>query len=353
VWLGLAAGLGVWVAVGQGQLKIAGSFIILPEQNADVRSEVDGIIAEVRMAEGDTVRAAQVIARLSDEATQSELSKTEAAIRESQANLKMLEAGPIADSVTLARAGVAKAEDRLRYTRDRLARLTTLAQQRLAPQDDYETARQDAAVARRELEEARSRLLVVTHGTRPEELEATRARLDGLQTQRQFLQEQLKHLEIHSPITGIVATPSRQLESLKGAQVTRGALIAKIYDFSTVEAQLTVPEREIADVQAGQEVVLRTRAYPNELFHGTVVSIGTSATGTTSQPAEAPPATTTTSRGVPGGAFTVTTRIQNRSLLLRPGMTGQAKILGRRASVAALIERRLARTFKVEIWSWW
>ena len=56
---------------------------------------------------------------------------------------------------------------------------------------------------------------------------------------------------------------------------------------------------------------------------------------------------------MPGGTFMVTTRIQNRSLLLRPGMTGEAKILGRRASIAALIERRLARTFKVEIWSWW
>jgi multidrug resistance efflux pump len=353
VWLGLAAGLGVWVAFGQGQLKISGSFTILPEQNADVRSEVDGIIAEVRMNEGDTVRAGQVVARLSDEATQTELSKTEAAIRESQANLKMLEAGPIADSVALARAGVAKAQDRIRYTRERLARLTELARQRLAPQDEYETARQDAALARRELDQAQGQLRVVTHGTRPEELEATRARIDGLETQRQFLQEQLTRLEIHSPITGIVATPSRQLESLKGTQVTKGALIAKIYDFSTVEAQLTVPEREIADVRAGQEVVLRTRAYPNELFHGTVVSIGTSAAGTTSQPAETPPPTAATSRGVPGGTFMVTTRIQNRSLLLRPGMTGQAKILGRQASVAALIERRLARTFKVEIWSWW
>ena len=353
VWLALAAGLAAYVAVGQGQLKISGSFTVLPAQNADVRPEVDGIIAEIRVNEGDTVRSGQVIARLSDEAAQAELAKVEASIRESGANLKMLEAGPIADSVTLARAGVAKAQDRLRYTRQRLARLTPLAEQRLAPQDEYETARQDAALARRELDEAQGRLRVVTHGARPEELEAIRAKLEGLETQRQFLGEQLKHLEIHSPITGIVATPSRQLESLKGAQVAKGALIAKVYDFSTVEAQLTVPEREIADVRAGQDVVLRTRAYPSALFHGTVVSIGTSATGTTSQPAEAPPATAATSRGVPSGSFTVTTRIDNRSLLLRPGMTGQAKILGGRASVAALIERRLARTFNVEIWSWW
>jgi hypothetical protein len=33
-------------------------------------------------------------------------------------------------------------------------------------------------------------------------------------------------------------------------------------------------------------------------------------------------------------------------------MTGQAKIVCGRKSIAGLIGRRLARTFKVEFWSW-
>jgi hypothetical protein len=48
----------------------------------------------------------------------------------------------------------------------------------------------------------------------------------------------------------------------------------------------------------------------------------------------------------------VTTLIDNRDLLLRPEMTGQAKIVCGKRSVMGLIARRLARTFKVEFWSW-
>jgi len=54
-----------------------------------------------------------------------------------------------------------------------------------------------------------------------------------------------------------------------------------------------------------------------------------------------------------GKTILVTTRIENRSLLLKPGMTGNAKILCGRRRIIDLLERRLARTFKVEFWSWW
>jgi multidrug resistance efflux pump len=351
-WAAAVAGGAAYVALGNGELRIGGSFNILPEQNADARAETDGTIAEIRVKEGDTVKAGQVIARLADEATLAELRQTEAAIRESRANLRMLEAGPTADSVKLARAAVAKAEDKLRYDQDRLARLATLAEQRLTPQEEYDAAKQEESLSRHELEQARGELRILTNGTRPEEIEAARAKLDGLESQRALLQQQLREFDVPSPITGIVATPSRELEGLIGTHVTRGTLIAKVYDFTTVQAQITVPEREIADVHPGQTVELRTRAFPNVLFRGIVVSIGTSAAGSTDQPA-GEVAATASSRGIPSGAFTVTTRIDNPSLLLRPGMTGQAKINGGPARVYDLIRRRLARTFKVELWSWW
>ena len=47
------------------------------------------------------------------------------------------------------------------------------------------------------------------------------------------------------------------------------------------------------------------------------------------------------------------TRIDNHSLLLKPEMTGQAKIFCGRKRIFDLVRRRLARTIKVEFWSWW
>ena len=65
------------------------------------------------------------------------------------------------------------------------------------------------------------------------------------------------------------------------------------------------------------------------------------------------PAITTTGSGGPTRTFVVTTQIDNHDLLLKPGMTGQGKIYAGERRIINLITRRLARTFKVEFWSWW
>jgi hypothetical protein len=49
----------------------------------------------------------------------------------------------------------------------------------------------------------------------------------------------------------------------------------------------------------------------------------------------------------------VTTEIANGSLMLKPGMTGEAKITCGTRRLIDLVTRRLARTVKVEFWSWW
>ena len=192
--------------------------------------------------------------------------------------------------------------------------------------------------------------------SQPEEIEANTARLDRLETERRYLEEQLGLLDIVSPVSGVVATPTPQLKAMERQLVSRGALIAKVYDFSNVTAQIVVPEKEIADVRVGQPVVLKARAYPDAEFNGTVTAIATSTAGsasTTAGTASTASLAPVVSPSSSTQTFIVTTRIDNRSYLLKPGMTGQAKVLGGERRVIGLINRRLARTFKVQFWSWW
>ena len=137
---------------------------------------------------------------------------------------------------------------------------------------------------------------------------------------------------------------------MRGQLVTKGALIAKVYDVRTVTAQITIPENEIADIEVGQRVVLRSRAYPDATFHGTVTTIATAAEGSSSAGGETSASKSSASAS---RTFIVTTQIDNHSLLLKPGMSGQAKISCGKRRVVDLIRRRLARTVRVEFWSWW
>jgi len=49
----------------------------------------------------------------------------------------------------------------------------------------------------------------------------------------------------------------------------------------------------------------------------------------------------------------VTTEIENGSMLLKPEMTGRAKISCGEQPILAVLTRRLVRVVRVEFWSWW
>jgi putative peptide zinc metalloprotease protein len=354
LWTALAGAALALLLLGRMELRIGGSFTVLPEENADVRAEVEGIVEDIAVDEGDAVQAGDVIARLSNHALETELRKTGPGIRETRALLEKLEAGPTAEEIAVARAAVSSAEDRLRYAQNNVRRLTSLFESAAVTRQELDAAQEAGTTAENGLAEAQRRLDLLLRRSRPEDIEAQRARLTLLETQQRFLEVEVRELTVVSPVTGIVATPSRQLREMERQLVGRGALIAKVYDFTAVKAQIAVSEKEIGDVRVGQPVVLRVRAYPNTVFHGTVTAIATAAEGTPTATALTPLGGTAAGGGaIPGKTFIVTTRIDNRALLLKPGMTGYAKVLGGQRRIVNLITRRLARTLKVEFWSWW
>jgi len=335
-------------------LRIAGPFNVLPRENADVRPAVGGLIAEVCVDEGDEVAAGDVVARLSDKDLLPELRKTEAEIKEARARLKLLAAGASAEEIQVAEAAVLRNRDQLQYAGGRLARSRTLFEQNLLSRTELEDMQALATTADNMLVEAQGRLKMLRSRTRPEEIEATAAQIERLEAQRRYFEEQREQLSILSPATGIVATPSRQLKEMNGQLVDKGDLIAKVYELRTVTAQIVISERDIADVRVGQEVVLRARAHPDQAFHGTVTYIATTAQGGSGpgQPGASSPAPSANPVAANRTVF-VTTEIDNRSLLLKPEMTGQAKIYCGPRRVLDLLTRRLLRTLKVEVWSWW
>ena len=133
----------------------------------------------------------------------------------------------------------------------------------------------------------------------------------------------------------------------------RGDLILKIYDPNQVTAQIMISEKEIEGVRVGQPVVLRARSYPDREFRGRVAWIATSAQGTSGNSAQSSLASTASVLTSGNKAILVSTEVDNDRTQLKAEMTGHAKISCGSRRVLDIISRRLARTFKVELWSWW
>jgi multidrug resistance efflux pump len=189
----------------------------------------------------------------------------------------------------------------------------------------------------KEFKEAQDNLRLLLAGSRKEEIEATQAELRRLEAQVKYTEEQVALLKVASPIDGVVVT--HKLKDRLGEAVKKGDLIAKVHELRTVTAEIAVPESEIADVHIGQPVMLRVRAYPDRAFTGKVASIAPVATQPTETRAER--------------IVLVTTRFDNPDLLLKPEMTGNAKISCGERRLTELLSRRFLRFFKVEFWSWW
>jgi multidrug efflux pump subunit AcrA (membrane-fusion protein) len=152
-----------------------------------------------------------------------------------------------------------------------------------------------------------------------------------------YLQAKLQLLTIVSPIAGVVTT--HKLREKVGEHVNKGDLIADVHELKTVTVEITVPEKEIADVRVGQKVLAKARAYPQRQFESEVLAIA--------------PTASTNDQPVLGRTVLVTTRINNAEGLLKPEMTGHAKIYGDRYRLIDLVTRRIVRYFRVEFWSWW
>ncbi len=333
-WTGLAAAAGSLLFLGRMELRIVGPFAVLPAENADVRTAVDGIVQEVRVDEGDRVAAGDVIARLSDRDLRAQVAQTDAQVREARAKLGKLVAGAAPESLAVVRAAVARAEDAVRFARSKLARSQVLFEREASSREELEAAQDAALTAEHDLAAANGALRLLSKGARREDVEASRAEVDRLEAAQRLLVAQLGLLDVVSPVTGVVATPSQELKHLTGQYVGKGALIAKVYDVSTVTAQIVLPEKDIGDVHVGQDVAVRSRAYPDLVLHGAVTTIATAAEQDSAK-------------------FLVTTRIDNRGRLLKPGMTGMAKVAGGERRIVQLIRRWVTHTFKVEFWSWW
>ena len=232
---------------------------------------------------------------------------------------------------------MAKAEERLKYARSELERDKALAAIQLLSQKELEQAEEQVAVRAKELQAAGEELTLLLAGSRPEEIEALEADIRRLEAQQSYLQDQLKSLNVTSPIAGVITT--HKLKEKIGENVKKGDLIAAVHAVKTVTVEIAVPEKEIADVHLGNGIVLKARAYPHTTFKGQVTAIA--------------PIVTKPTDWQPERTVLVTTRLDNPASLLKPEMTGNAKIQCGKQRAMDLVMRRFIRYLRVEFWSWW
>jgi len=140
------------------------------------------------------------------------------------------------------------------------------------------------------------------------------------------LADQVAMLQVASPISGVVASP--RLEDLLGTYLEAGATIAEVADLSSMTVRIYIPEFEMRQVRISSRVRLQpeSRTVP---MTATLISVAPASTEI--EPGLIPKEQL---KGITPPRFYVGTAVLVNSGQLREGMTGTAKVLVTRRSLA-------------------
>jgi putative peptide zinc metalloprotease protein len=166
-----------------------------------------------------------------------------------------------------------------------------------------------------------------------------------LQQEFEIAEKRVAALQIHAPIDGIVATSD--VDQKPGTFLAAGDEFARIVDRSTMKARILVRDWEFQEVQPGAPARVKVIPYPYRTYSGKVERILPAA-------AADRPVTQTQDLQRLGrqltNYFAVDMEFANPDGSLREGMTGTAKITGKRSSLAWQAGRATWRWLRAQLW---
>ena len=237
-----------------------------------VGSQISGTIDKLFADFNTKVKAGQVVAQLNQD-------KFKAAVDQARANL-------LASESNLAKTKVSVVDAQRTLERNR-----ELRKRDLMPQSDLDAAQTayDAALA---------------------QLEVNKAQSAQAQAALNQASVDLNNTVIRSPVDGIVISRNVDVGQTVAASLQAPTLFTIANDLAKMEVHTNVDEADVGNVTEGQEVTFTVDAFPSRRFRGRVHQV----------------------RNAPNVVQNVVTydavvRIDNKELLLKPGMTANVQFL--------------------------
>lgn len=164
------------------------------------------------------------------------------------------------------------------------------------------------------------------------ELHSNRQQLEAFRQRRDILQREYEGMNILASRAGVVL--GEDLHKIAGRRFGRGEEIFRIGELEKFLLKINVNEREIAHVRLDSPVRFKLKTVPGRTFTGRVSKINAEAT-----PNE-----------LGQRFYPVEVVVDNSDGLLRPGMTGFARISFGRQSIGMILADKVWQSLRPELW---
>ena len=317
------------------------------EEELRVRSE---LLLSANFKEVDRKRVASELKEESSQISQ-------AGIREGQNTAPA--PSPLPASLAVLQSEIDLKQTELDHNRREVERYRKLLEQGLVGSQLYDRALAEMRMSEKELQGARSRLEAaivehrrVTSGAETNslvaetearaarsnfdaliaELHANRQQLESLRQRRDILQREYDGMNVVAPKAGVIL--GDDLHKMVGRRYSRGEEICRIGELEQFLLRIDVSEREIANVRLDSPVRFKLKTVPGRTFTGRVSKIN-------AEPVTDP-------RGQ--HFYPVEVMVENSDGLLRPGMTGFARISFGNQSIGLILAQKLWHALRPELW---
>lgn len=288
------------------QSFVTASGEIVATKYADIGSAVMGRLVELKVKEGDVVKAGQVLARIDPVQASSSADAAAASVGALEADAKAA-----ATQVRAAQAALEEAQSRAKESAAAWARAQELQRAGLLPQSEFDKASMAGTTAAAQVAAATAAF----ERAQQAQASAERRTVQG-QAERTRARDALSKTEITAPIDGVVTRLEVEQGEMvvMGVQNQPGTILMTVSDLSSVNAEVKVAEADVMRLSNNFAATVTLEALPLQKFSGRVVEIGASALPQVGTQAAA-------------REFRVKVRLDGAVSTLRPGLTCDTEIL--------------------------
>ena len=233
---------------------------VYPEVEVKLSPDISGEIVELEVAEGDSVKKGQVLAKIYGDIYVTQRDQAEAIVKQQQAQL--------AD----AQASIGALEAHLNQSKQTYDMQKQLYDEKVISRNEFNTA--DAAY-----KSAIANLQAAKEG-----ISGSKAGVQSAQAALQKANKDLRLATLVSPMNGIVSLLSvKKGERVVGSSMMAGTEMMRIADMSKMEVRVDVGENDVPKVHLGDSATIEVDAYNDRKFTGVVTQIASSNNGASTQ----------------------------------------------------------------------
>jgi HlyD family secretion protein len=244
---------------------------IEPINSFEAHAPSPATVTKVLVAEGDHVKAGQLLLRLDDAEPRAQAARALAQLRSAEASLQAIKAGGTQEEVLTIHSDLIKAQAERDDSQRNLQAIQKLRQSGAASPAEVE-----AAQNRQKKAEADVQLLQSKLSGRFSTPEVTKVEASAAEARAAYAsaEDTLQHSNVTAPFAGTVyLVPVRT-----GSYVSGGDLLVQVAVLEKVRVRAFVDEPEIGHLAKGQPVEVRWDAIPGRTWTGTLTRVPTSVT---------------------------------------------------------------------------